>query len=77
MARLFRCTGGGGPDEIALEERGTASAALPHDQLLGGNLVAFRGAGLARVAAGFAFGDLREFFAFFLAVPANHRDHFG
>ena len=47
------------------------------NSLLGSDLVAFLGAGLAGFAAGFAFGDLREFFTFFLAVPANHRDHLG
>jgi len=47
------------------------------NSLLGSDLVAFLGAGLAGFAAGFAFGDLREFFTFFLAVPANHRYHLG
>src|SRR3984893_16425714 len=52
-------------------------ALIESNSLLGSNLVAFLGAGLAGFAAGFAFGDLREFFTFFLAVPANHRDHLG
>jgi hypothetical protein len=47
------------------------------NSLLGSDLVAFLGAGPAGFAAGFAFGDLREFFTFFLAVPANHRDQLG
>jgi hypothetical protein len=52
-------------------------AALPCIQILGSDLIAFRGASLTGFAAGFALGDFREFFAFFLAVPADHRDDFG
>jgi hypothetical protein len=62
---------------MATPERDTASAALHHDHILSCDLVAFRSASLTRFAAGFALGDLREFFAFFLAVPTNHRDHLG
>src|ERR1700730_7284699 len=55
----------------------STSPSAPREPPLGSDLVAFLGAGLAGFAAGFAFGDLREFFTFFLAVPANHRDHLG
>ena len=58
-------------------ERGTASAALPYNLRLSRNLIAFRGASLAGFATGLAFGDLWEFFAFLLAVPADHRDCLG
>ena len=61
----------------ATPERDTASAALHHDHILSCDLVAFRSASLTRFAASFALGDLREFFAFFLAVPTNHRDYLG
>jgi hypothetical protein len=45
--------------------------------MLGSDLIAFRSACLTGFAAGFALGNFREFFAFFLAVPADHRDDFG
>lgn len=47
------------------------------NQLLSSNFIAFYGASLTGFAAGLAFGDLGEFFTFLLAVPADHRDHFG
>jgi hypothetical protein len=47
------------------------------DLILGGNFVAFRCAGFARVATGLAFNDLGEVVAFLLAVVAKHLDHFG
>jgi hypothetical protein len=40
--------------------------------VLSGNLIAFLGAGLARIAASLADRNLREFVAFFLAVFAEH-----
>src|ERR1700730_1887559 len=42
-------------------------------QILGG-LSAFRGAGLARVAASLAYANIGEFVAFLLAVVAKHLD---
>ena len=62
---------------IASAERGPAAAALPCNQKLRSYLIAFRGACLTGFAAGFALGNFREFFAFFLAVPTDHRDDFG
>ena len=64
-------------DDFASEERGPAAAALPCNQILGSDLIAFRGACLTGFAAGFALGNFREFFAFFLAVPADHSDDLG
>src|SRR5437016_12992454 len=56
------------------QERGAwMCRAPPRSRILGG-LTAFLGADLARVAAGLAYGNLRELIALFLAVVAVHFD---
>ena len=53
------------------------NVAQPLTHILSGYLIAFCGAGFARVAAGLAFGDLWPLLAFLLAIPADHSYHLG